>query len=205
MPDLSHPVRSGRRSGAPCHVPAVPGDARQSDTPDECARDQCTLAPARSAPDSPFLTEVELYWTRGTCEHWLRFGKPVATRISRQRRRVESYAPGQIFALVRWASDHHGSVLSQIEVLQAAGNDEPIEQVPDVTPGALTLLSARTWRQVRRVFALIEAVEALGVDPCDLGPAFWRDIHNRLAPTSPADVRANSGLGASLAQKVRRS
>ena len=37
------------------------------------------------------------------------------------------------------------------------------------------------WRQVQRVLALIDAVDALGVDPADVAPDHWRHVHNRLS------------------------
>jgi hypothetical protein len=151
------------------------------------------------------LCEVELYWNQGVCEHWLRFGKPVASCINAQKRRVECYAPGQTFALVRWASNHHGTVLSRIDIVQAASPADAFTLLPDVRPGAKVLLSARSWRKVSRVLGLIDAIEALGIDPCDVPATCWRDIHLRLlAATMPQD-RINPGGHASLAQKTRAS
>ena len=53
-------------------------------------------------------------------------------------------------------------------------------RVPHVTPGAEVLLSVTGWRKVQRVFALIDAIEQLGIDPCEVAPDYWRHIHNRL-------------------------
>ncbi|MGQ3229309.1 MAG: DUF2840 domain-containing protein [Blastomonas fulva] len=155
--------------------------------------------------ESADLCQVELYWNHGACEHWLRFGKPVATCINAQRRRVECYAPGQTFAVVRWASHHQGTVLSRIDVLQAVGPRDAFTDVPDISPGAKLLLSVRSWRKVRRVLALIDAIEELGIDPCAIPAACWRDIHFRLSEAMLAH-RRNIGIGhASLAQKTRAS
>lgn len=129
------------------------------------------------------FTEVELFWQEGVCEHWLRFGKPVASRICDRRRRVECYAPGQTFGFVRWASNDYGTVLSRCDVLLAVAEGAPVTRVPHVTPGAEVLLSMTGWRKVRRVFALIDAIEELGIDPCEVAPDYWRHIHNRLIAT----------------------
>lgn len=126
------------------------------------------------------FTEVELFWQEGVREHWLRFGKPVASRICDRRRRVECYAPGQTFGFVRWASNDYGTVLSRCDVLLAVAEGAPVTRVPHVTPGAEVLLSVTGWRKVRRVFALIDAIEQLGIDPCEVAPDHWRHIHNRL-------------------------
>ncbi|HCB79103.1 MAG TPA: glycosidase, partial [Erythrobacter sp.] len=42
-----------------------------------------------------------------------------------RRTRIESYAPGQVFALVRWASNDYGTVGSTLTIAQAAGFGEP--------------------------------------------------------------------------------
>lgn len=149
-------------------------------------------------PEHGRLTEVELYWQEGVREHWLRFGKPVASRIRDRRRRVECYAPGQVFGLVRWASNDYGTVLSRLDVLLAVNEGEPITRFPQVTPGADVLLSVTGWRKVRRVFGLIDAIEELGIDPCDVAPDHWRHIHNRLiaaeAPRSYSAERHRAWL-----------
>ncbi len=142
------------------------------------------------------LTEVELYWQEGVQEHWLRFGKPVASRICDRKRRIESYAPGQSFGFVRWASNDYGTVLSRFDVLLAVGEGEPLTRFPHVTPGAQILLSVSGWRKVERVFKLIDAIEAIGIDPCEVAPDHWHHVHNRLIAAetprgySPARHRA---------------
>lgn len=161
--------------------------------------------PALPSGAGTALCEVELYWKQGACEHWLRFGKPVAIRTNAQKHRVERYAAGQTFALVRWALQHQGSILSRIDILQAAGPADAFTLLPDVRPGAKVLLSVRSWRKVSRVLGLIDAIEALGIDPCDMPAACWRDIHFRLLPAMIPQNRTPSSGRASLAQKTRGS
>lgn len=60
---------------------------------------------ANRCGDGQPLTHVSLIWPEGKQEDWLRFGKPVASRIVDRRQRIESYAAGQVFALERWAND----------------------------------------------------------------------------------------------------
>lgn len=152
---------------------------------------------ARPAIDGdPWLTHVTLVWREGMHEDWLRFGKPVAERIIDRRTRIESYAPGQVFAFVRWASNDYGTVRSRLDVLLAVGEGEPVTRFPQITPGAEILLSVSGWRKVERVFKLIDAIEALGIDPCEVAPDHWRHVHNRLIAAetprgySPARHRA---------------
>ena len=51
------------------------------------------------------LTHVELLWLEKRIENWIRFGRVAAEQILDRRRRVVSFAPGSIFAFVRWASN----------------------------------------------------------------------------------------------------
>ncbi|MGV2497627.1 DUF2840 domain-containing protein [Pelagerythrobacter aerophilus] len=146
-------------------------------------------APPAAVPNTrsgnPPLTDVTLVWQEGVREDWLRFGKPVAERIVDRRTRIESYAPGHVFALVRWAANDYGTVRSTLYIVCAVGRSEGYTTVPQVDPGGELLLSVRGWPRVRRVLALIDAVEAAGTDPCDTAPDYWRHIHNRLAAGLP--------------------
>jgi hypothetical protein len=57
------------------------------------------------APASDTLTHVELIWFEKRIEQWIRFGRDVAEQILDRRRRILSFAPGSIFAYVRWAAE----------------------------------------------------------------------------------------------------
>ena len=64
-------------------------------------------------------TEVELYWHEGRIERWIRFGREVEERIVDRRRRVVAFAPGAVFAFVRWASNDFGTLVSRIDIVRA--------------------------------------------------------------------------------------
>ena len=51
------------------------------------------------------LTHVELIWLEKQIEHWIRFGRDVAEQIVDRRQRILSFAPGSVFAFVRWARE----------------------------------------------------------------------------------------------------
>ena len=131
--------------------------------------------------DDPQLTHVTMVWRKGQHEDWIKFGRPVAERIVSRSERIESYMAGQVFALVRWASNDFGTVRSTLDVVQAVSSGEHCATVPQVDPGGALLLSVHGWPKVAQVFRLIDAIEALGIDPCDVAPEHWRHIHNRMA------------------------
>ncbi len=131
--------------------------------------------------DGPQRTHVTLVWREGSQEDWLKFGKPVAEKIIDRRQRVESYAAGQVFGLVRWAANDYGTIRSTLDVVRAVGAHQPCTPIAQVDPGGELLLSVRGWPKVSQVFRLIDAIEASGIDPCEVAPDHWRHIHNRMA------------------------
>jgi hypothetical protein len=133
------------------------------------------------ASDRSQLTHVTLFWREGVREDWLKFGKPVANHIVSRSQRIESYAPGQQFGLVRWAANDYGTIRSSLDIVRAVEPGRPVTPVAQVEPGGELLLAVHGWPKVAQVFRLIDAIEAAGIDPCEAAPDHWRHIHNRLA------------------------
>ena len=127
------------------------------------------------------LTTVELLWLEKRIENRIRFGRSVSEKIVDRNRRVLSFAPGSIFAFVRWTSNDFGTVLSRIDILRAAIPGLSYSTVPCIRPGGESLLRLSGWPKVERVLQLIDVVEALDVDPADAAPDYWHHVHNRLS------------------------
>jgi hypothetical protein len=127
------------------------------------------------------LTHVELVWVKKRIENWIRFGHTAEEHILDRQRRLVSFAPGSIFAFVRWAANDYGTVLSRIDILRAVGPGERYSTVPYVRPGGESLLRQGGWPKVEKVLEAIDAVEALGINPADAAPDHWRHVHNRLS------------------------
>lgn len=154
-------------------------------------------------------TEVELIWLEGRVERWVRFGRPVAEQIIDRRRRVLSFAPGAVFALVHWEGGKYGTTLSRIWVLQALRPGLAGVAVPEVSPAVEVLLDLRTWTKVQVVLAAIDAIEAERLRPQEVAPDHWRHMGHRVgvaltpSPYSRARHRAwlmrrRLGLGADM-------
>jgi hypothetical protein len=138
------------------------------------------------------LTTVELLWLEKRIENRIRFGNAVSEQLIDRRRRVLSFAPGSIFAFVRWASNDFGTFLSRIDILRAAAPGLSYSRVPWVKPGGENLLRLSGWPKVERALQLIDAVEALDIDPADVAPDYWR---RRRANMMGAGARCPSGKG----------
>jgi hypothetical protein len=132
------------------------------------------------------LTRVELLWLEGRIERWIRFGRVAAEVVHDRRRRQVVFAPGAVFAYVRWASNDFGTVVSRLDILRAQPAGHPISTLPHVSPGAESLLRVFGWPRTQQVLQAINAIEALRIDPCEVAPDHWRHIHNRLAAGQPA-------------------
>ena len=127
------------------------------------------------------LTTAELLWLEKRIENRIRFGRSVSEKLVDRNRRVLSFAPGSIFAFVRWTSNDFGTVLSRVDILRAAIPGQRYSTVPWITPGGESLLRLSGWPKVERVLQLIDAVEALDIDPADAAPDYWHHVHNRLS------------------------
>jgi hypothetical protein len=143
-------------------------------------------------------THVELEWVKGRSENWIRFGRTAEQRVLDERWRIVSFAPGSVFAFIRWASNDYGTILSRIDILRAVAPGEPCSTVPHVRPAGESLLHVSGWRKVEKVLQAIDAVEALGIDPANAAADHWRHVHNRLSAGDQARPYSRTRLEAWL-------
>jgi hypothetical protein len=132
-------------------------------------------------PRAVTLTHVELTWVEKKIEHWLRFGRRAEEKILDRRRSVASFMPDSIFAFVRWASNDYGTIVSRMDIVRAVEHGACFQTLPFVRPGGEILLRVDSWPKVERVLQAIDAIEALDIDPADVAPEYWRQLHNRVA------------------------
>lgn len=136
--------------------------------------------PLPSAHPSDHLTHVELTWIEKKIEHWIRFGREISERIIDRHRRVVSFAPNTPFALVRWAANDFGTIVSRLDIVRAVAPGEAYQTLPFVQPGGDILLKVDGWPKVERLLQTIDAIEALGIEAVEVSPHHWRHVHNRL-------------------------
>jgi hypothetical protein len=130
-------------------------------------------------PDS--LTHVDLVHVEDQLQHWIRFGRHAADRIVDRRSRVLSFAPGAVFAFVRWRRDDHGTVESRLDIMRAVAPGQAFTTVPFVQPGGESLLRVAGWPKVARALELIDAVETVAGDAANAAPEHWRHVHHCLS------------------------
>nr|CUV27721.1 conserved protein of unknown function [Ralstonia solanacearum] len=127
------------------------------------------------------LTRVALAYVDKRINLYLRFGNPARTIQLDRWRRSAVFLPQAIFCRIRWESNDYGTTRWQLMVMQACTPQDAVQRIPGVQPGARLLLHAEGERQVQAVLSLIDAIEALGIAPIDVSPAYWRTLGNRLS------------------------
>jgi len=130
-------------------------------------------------------TVVELTWREKRIEHWIRFGRAAKDQRVDRHRRIVVFAPGSVFAFVRWAGNEHGTIISRIDVVRAVSVGEPFQTLPYVRPGGEILLRLTGCPKVETVLKAVDAIELLDIDPNDVCPDHWRHIHNRISVNEP--------------------
>src|SRR3546814_16845302 len=90
-----------------------------------------------------------------------------------------------MFCRSRWQANDYGTIRWQLMVMQACTPLDAAQRIPGVQPGARLLLHAEGENQVRAVLERIDAIEALGITPVGVSPAYWRTLANRLAVRLP--------------------
>ncbi|WP_275627543.1 DUF2840 domain-containing protein [Pseudomonas sp. 273] len=131
------------------------------------------------------LTRVSLAYVEPRFKLYLRFGEPARTLRLDRWRRCAVFLPRAMFCRVRWQANDYGTIRWQLMVMQAATPLDAMQRIPGVQPGARLLLHTEGDANVRAVLERIDAIEALGIAPIDVSPAYWRTLGNRLAARSP--------------------
>ncbi|HBO7302199.1 transposase [Pseudomonas aeruginosa] len=131
------------------------------------------------------LTRVSLAYVEQRIDLYLRFGEPARIVRLNRWRRCAVFLPGAMFCRIRWQANDYGTIRWQLMVMQSCTPLDAAQRIPGVQPGARLLLHAEGENQMRAVLSRIDAIEALGIAPATVSPAYWRTLANRLAARLP--------------------
>ena len=131
------------------------------------------------------LTRVALAYIEHRFKLYLRFGEPARTLQLDRWRRCAVFLPNAMLCRIRWQANDYGTIRWQLMVMQACMPMDGAQRISGVQPGARLLLHAEGEQSVRAVLARIDAIEALGITPVGVSPAYWRTLANRLAAHLP--------------------
>ncbi len=158
-------------------------------------------APSGQLASAP-LTRVALAYIEPRFKLYLRFGEPARTLQLDRWRRCAVFLPGAMLCRIRWQANDYGTIRWQLMVMQAATPLDAVQRIPGVQPGARLLMHAEGDASVRAVLERIDGIEALGIAPAAVSPAYWRTLANRLAARSPLPEYTAERHAAWLAGKV---
>ena len=150
------------------------------------------------------LTRVSLAFVEHRINLYLRFGHPGREQRLDRWRRSAIFTPAAVFCRVRWESNDYGTTRWQLMVLRACMPLDAVQRIAGIQPGARLLLCAEGEQQVQSVLPHIDAIEALGIDPAAVSPAYWRTLGNRLTAHLPLPVYTAERHAAYLAGEVLR-
>ncbi|MBQ56403.1 MAG: transposase [Pseudomonadaceae bacterium] len=143
------------------------------------------LALMTGQTDAAQLTRVSLAYVEQRIKLYLRFGEPARTDRLDHWRRIAVFLPGDVFCRIRWQANDYGTIRWQLMVMQACTSLDVAQRIPGVQPGARLLLHVESEPTVHAVLTQIDAIEALGIAPGAVAPAYWRTLGNRLAARLP--------------------
>ncbi|HBO4053247.1 TPA: DUF2840 domain-containing protein [Pseudomonas aeruginosa] len=130
------------------------------------------------------LTRVALACIEPCFKLYLRFGEPARTLQLDRWRCCAVFLPNAVLCRIRWQANDYGTIRWQLMVMQTVTPLDAVQRIPGVQPGARLLLHAEGDANVRAVLERIDGIEALGIAPAAVSPAYWRTLGNRLAARS---------------------
>ncbi len=95
--------------------------------------------------------------------------------IDRHRRAV-FFAPGSVFAFIRWAANDYGTITSRLDILRAVAPGRACQTLPFVRPGGEILVKVEGWPKVEQILHHVDGIETQGIDPADVDPDHWRHV-----------------------------
>jgi Protein of unknown function (DUF2840) len=138
-----------------------------------------------SVTNDTLLTRVSLAFIAHRIDLSLRFGHPLRELPMDSGWRCAVFLPRALFCRTHWACLDDSSVRWQLMVLQACTPWDGMRHIAGIQPGAHILLHAQGEHPMQSVLQQIEAIEALGIDPVAVLPAYWRTLGEHLAAQRP--------------------
>ena len=157
-----------------------------------------------NATNNTPLTRVALAFVERRINLYLRFGHPVRELRLDRWRRCALFLPAALLCRVRWESNDYGTTRWQLIVLQTCMPFDAAQRIAGIQPFARLLLHAEGEQQVQSVLPQIDTIEALGINPITVSPAYWRTLGNRLSARLPLPAYTVERHAAYLAGEVMR-
>lgn len=115
---------------------------------------------------------------------YLRFGSPYRVETERGVK-THVFTPGARFGVVYWWRNKYGTQNWITVIARACALGDPLDALPNVTPGASILLRAQSRGTgsigpAQRGLAAIDAIERAGFAPERVSDDYWQGAHYRI-------------------------
>jgi hypothetical protein len=150
------------------------------------------------------LTRVVQAFVPERVNNRLRFGNPKYELVLDRWRSSAHFLPGAVFCRVCWLANDYGTTVWLLSVLQAGRPGEALQRMAGVLPGAHRLLHVSGELKVKEALHLIDGIEATGIAPAAVSPAYWQLLHGRFTAREPLPEYTLERHAAHLAGEVFR-
>lgn len=134
---------------------------------------------------SDHFTCIELVFYPEHVNFWLCFGEPDERLDLDRRRSLALFGPSKVFGYVRWRANEYGTQDWRVAIVRTGAPSWLLTRLEGVHPGGEILLSATGKSRVKRALAQLDALEEAGFELAEISPAYYRQVHNRIAVSRP--------------------
>lgn len=128
------------------------------------------------------LTRIKVINVKNRIKHYVRFGRPVFTEMISAYQTNEYYKPDQLVGYVQWQAGEHGSRIWRFTVFKTVNptKEKHTQCIEGIRPGVQTILDLEGAMKVRPILKIINQIEATGLHPSDVSPAYYGHLHQRI-------------------------
>jgi len=130
--------------------------------------------------DNTHTTRIEVRLIPNLLNVWVCFGRAVHEDYLGLLWRALYFAPGSILGVAQRIENPHCTIVQQLTVLRAP-DAKAVARERGVSPECDRLLRVAGTQKCRLVLALIDAIQDQYIEPADVCPDYWRNLHWRLA------------------------
>lgn len=133
------------------------------------------------------LTRIHTINVKNRISRYVRFGRPVFTKNISTYQAYEYYKPDQLVGYAQWQAGEYGSRIWRITIFKTVNSthESQIQSIEDIRPGVQIILDLEGAMNVRPILKIIDQIEAIGLHPADISPAYYGHLHQRIMVKQP--------------------
>ncbi|MBL4801575.1 MAG: DUF2840 domain-containing protein [Emcibacter sp.] len=134
------------------------------------------------------LTRIQTISVKNCIKYYVRFGRPVFIKELSSDQTYEYYKPDQLVCYVQWQAGEYGSRIWRVTIFKTVNftYESQIQSIQGIRPGVQIILDLEGAMRVRPALKTIDQIEAIGLHPTDISPAYYGHLHQRIMAKQPA-------------------